>query len=135
MSDHIARVLIVDGSSDSRAALGSWLARLGWSVEFCTSGTDALEMLQTRDYDFVITEMHSPDLDGRSLIHWIRTNRPNTDVLVLTDSNSQRNMRFALMNGVRFYMVKPVEPQVVVDALLSLLDGGTRQRVAPASCR
>ena len=55
------RVLIVDNSEDVLARLGSALAAAGYATETTWSGVEALNLLQSGDFDSLIVDNYVPD--------------------------------------------------------------------------
>lgn len=92
------------------------------------TGAQFLEDLGEQSYDFVVTEIVLPDMDGLELIDWVRRNRPNMHILVLTRASSTSAMNLALEKGVRFYMESSVPVHVVEEAVLSLDGDGASGR-------
>lgn len=61
-------ILIVDDESDIRELLQSYLKGQGFLVEVAADGQEALDLLKTKPFDFVITDMRLPGLTGDKLL-------------------------------------------------------------------
>lgn len=82
-------------------------------------GHHAVELLDSREFDLVITDFFIPRLDGIRLAERIRRDSPSTPIIVLT---AYISAKFAnnLLAGAEFIR-KPVELEVVVAAVKRLL--------------
>jgi CheY-like chemotaxis protein len=63
------RILFVDDEPEGLAGLRTRLHRLHvkWEMEFVESGTEAIERMQERPYDVIVTDMRMPGMDGARL--------------------------------------------------------------------
>ncbi len=78
------KVLVVDDEEIIRDLLTSFLCLNRLLVETAVNGQMAIERLSTQDYDLVITDIEMPRVSGIELIQWIRHNRPDTPVIILS---------------------------------------------------
>src|SRR5579884_1046205 len=62
------RLLIVDDETELNAALCETLAREGYETVGINSGQLALEALQARDFDVMLTDLMMPGMDGIELL-------------------------------------------------------------------
>ena len=77
-------------------------------------------MLRNEDYDFVITDLRMPELDGHGLIEWIGelTDRPRPLVFVLTGKAMSRDDATALESKVESVLSKTgLSPSRLAEAL------------------
>lgn len=66
------RVLVVEDDDSFREILVDLLGDYGLEVEGAVDGVEALQKLGLRRYDYVITDIKMPGLDGRELIRIVR---------------------------------------------------------------
>ena len=57
-------ILVVDDESEIAAVLAEMLQRAGHRVDVAANGAEALEMLERRGYDLILTDTKMPVLDG-----------------------------------------------------------------------
>lgn len=122
------RVLLVEEKPSLGKQLASALGRHGWSVTGAQDAASAIELLESGEYDFVITDLGTPDLIGAAFIDCVRSRWRDVPILVMTGSTSPSLRRSILRKGVVFYLAKPVDPQRLNEALQSLVD----ERLWPA---
>lgn len=76
-------VLIVDDVPKNIQLLGSILKNESIDIEFATSGKDALEWLQSKQFDLVLLDIMMPEMDGFEVCHKIKENPETADVAVI----------------------------------------------------
>jgi CheY-like chemotaxis protein/anti-sigma regulatory factor (Ser/Thr protein kinase) len=73
-----ARVLVVDDEPALREVQRRILVRLGHDVTLACDGTEAVAMLESNEFDIVITDIRMPGaLDGAGVYRWIQAHRPS----------------------------------------------------------
>ncbi|MBC7154915.1 MAG: response regulator [Rhodobacteraceae bacterium] len=88
MSIDLRRILVVDDQMINRTILERQLATLGAKVVLCSSGTEALTLLDhDTDFDVILTDHQMPGIDGLELARRIRA-RGNDVAILLLSSNS-----------------------------------------------
>ncbi len=92
------RALVVDDSLTARALHRAMLEAGGFTVHLASSGTRALERLQTDSYDVVICDLEMEEMNGEEFIHEVRK-RPETRelpiILVSTHESGRERGRAA----------------------------------------
>jgi two-component system, chemotaxis family, chemotaxis protein CheY len=106
------RILVVDDSLASRRHLRRMLADLGIDkITEAVNGKEAVALLQSTMVDLVITDYNMPEMDGRELTEYIRTQSWQCDVPVLMVTSEQNMGRLAAVEraGVSAICDKPFE--------------------------
>ncbi len=119
------RVLLVDDSMASRRHLRRLLEDLGVErITEAVNGKEAVAALQDTMVDLVITDYNMPEMDGRELTEYIRTQSWQANVPVLMVTSEQNEGRLAAVEraGVSAVCDKPFEAgnirRLISDALL-----------------
>ena len=118
--DHKLRVLLVDDDTDIVWGLGRYLTRKGCTVSTCGDGAEAIELLEERRFDVIITDIQMPELNGLALVEWTRRNRPATRVIVITGFGSPSIAEVVKRKGAVLYLEKPVDPDIVLQVVTHL---------------
>lgn len=132
MSEGQQKILVIDDDPHVSWSLGRFFTRSGYDVAACGDGLDAVDLLKTKAFDFVITDVQLPHLNGLAVLEWVRQNRPGTSVMVITAHGSPAVRRASIAAGATHYIEKPVDPEVVLRILRSIdlaEDDGWRGRV------
>jgi two-component system response regulator YesN len=114
------KVIITDDEIQIRKGLRmkvDWEAEGFQIVEEASNGQEALELLQSMDVDVVITDMRMPIMDGVEFAKRCHQEYPNVKVIVLSGYSDFEYVRSSLKEGVRDYLLKPVAPDELIEAL------------------
>jgi PAS domain S-box-containing protein len=102
------RILVADDHEVIRRGIRALLAG-GPGCEICgeaVDGRDAVEKAHQLHPDLIIMDVSMPNLNGLEATRMIRRNLPGTQVLILTQHDSQEMMRQAFNAGARGFVVK-----------------------------
>jgi len=101
-------ILLVDDSLIAREVEKSIFESIGFEVDTAIDGLDALEKLQGKTYDMVVTDLEMPRLDGFGLVRRIRnqSHYENLPLMIISTRESAEDRMRALESGADTYMVK-----------------------------
>jgi two-component system sensor histidine kinase/response regulator len=114
-----ARVLIVDDDPALLEALPEAL-RLrvdAIDVDTCDSAAAALERIESREYDAIVSDIKMPGMDGLALLAQIRERRPGIPTLLITGHGEDDLAARALEGGAYDYISKPIDRDQFVESL------------------
>lgn len=115
-------ILVIDDDEFVRTGLAADLAREGFTVFSAAGGEEALAMLKRQPVDLVLCDLVLGDLDGIEVLRRIKSNWPDTAVVMITGHASIRNALDALRSGAADYIAKPADPEEVAHRLKTVLD-------------
>ena len=115
-------ILIVDADVEMAQVLSYMLGEMGFATVRSTSnGKDAVSLIQTTPFDFIITEWNVQQLDGIGLLEFIRKNplsvNPSIPVIMLTGRLEQVDAALARDYGVNEYIKKPFTAKLIYSCL------------------
>lgn len=111
------RVLLVDDDPELVWVVGKYLTKAGYAITTCADGAEAVDLLESREVDCVVTDIKMPNVNGVALVEWLRRNRPSLRVIVMTAFGSPFIRELVLGKGAMLYLEKPVDPQLLVDVI------------------
>ena len=114
-----AKILLVDDDPDGRGLVSTVLRRAGAEVVEAPSAPDALEKLAKARPDIVVSDIALPEIDGYQLSKQIRAQYPGLKIVALTAFPRGRAAEDEA--GFDAYILKPVEPGDLVDAVAKAL--------------
>jgi PAS domain S-box-containing protein len=118
------RVLVVDDEADARVVMRKMLEIWGASVETAGSVAEAIELVQRRVPDLVLTDIGMPAEDGYTLLQRVRLlpadKGGRVPVAAVTAYASAEDRRKLLLAGFAMHITKPVEAGELVRAVLAL---------------
>ena len=103
------RILIVDDEARMVSVVAMALGRAGYECEACASGEAALEALEARGADVVMTDWKMPEMDGIELLRRLRARRPDLPVILITAFASVPSAVAAMREGAFDYVTKPFD--------------------------
>lgn len=104
------KILVVDDEPDYCNVMKVILEANGHMVTVSTSGRQALDVLEQKSFDLVITDLMMPEIDGRQLMAEIKEKFPSTEVVILTAYGSIENAVDAMREGAYSYVTKGGDP-------------------------
>jgi len=105
------RILVVDDDPLIRGSLYEMLRGRRYDVEMASDGTEAMDHLKRRTFQLVLTDWKMPEVDGMSLLSHIRTNYPDTNVILITGFANINSAVDAIRQGAFDYLTKPIQPE------------------------
>ncbi len=117
----MANILVVDDAAFMRARLRSALAPEGHTVEEATNGREAVQHYQRLTPDLVLMDITMPILDGIGALKEIRSINPSATVVMCSALGQQSMVMEAMKAGARDFIVKPFQPEKVVEAVRRFL--------------
>lgn len=114
------KALIVDDEPLMREYLGNNLNEINkeWICEDTASdGVYAIQYLQHKTYDAVITDIKMPAMDGIELSKYLYSNHPNLPIIIITGYNEFEYARAAVKLNVFDYLLKPLRDEELSAAL------------------
>ena len=108
-----SRILVVDDERSVTDALQMILTDLGHRVQSAKSVGEATELLKGSPYHLVFTDLRLPDASGIELLTKIRSDTPDTQVILMTAHGSVDITIEAIKAGAFYYIEKPFTPDQV----------------------
>ena len=132
------RVLIIDDEAEIRRNLTVGLTQEGYSAVACPDGISAIHELNSAAdkgiaYDYLVTDIFMPDIDGLKILKVIKIRYPDLPVLVITGFGDESLKMTALSEHNTGYLDKPFEIPDLVKALEDLSPGSTKVAAAEAA--
>jgi len=109
------KILIVDDEPVVIKSAERVLTTEGYNIESAVSGKEAISMMEQNTYNLVLTDLKMPEMDGITLIKWIKQKKPETGIVIITGYPSQETIKEALELGIIDYVPKPFTPSVLTD--------------------
>lgn len=119
--NHI-NILWVDDEIDLLKPHILFLEKKNYSVTTCQSGTEALEILDDKNFDIVFLDENMPGLTGLETLNEIKEKRDTLPVVMITKSEEEYIMEEAIGNKIADYLIKPVNPNQILLSIKKNLD-------------
>ncbi len=102
-------ILIVEDNELHRELIVRMLELVGFSADVVTSGKEALEALEQKEYSLILMDLAMPQLDGFATTQQIRSNQmPDPYIIAVTALNMDNPKEQCRQAGMDDVLQKPV---------------------------
>lgn len=107
------KILIVEDDALMQDFLKETLSRLELSVEAASTGEEALEKIQSVDYDVILSDLRMPALSGIDVLKAAKSHQPESKVVMMTAYGTVKSAVEAMKLGAFDYVTKPISADEV----------------------
>ena len=116
----MAKLLLVDDEERMLRLLDLFLSPLGHFCMKATSGQEALDLVQQKEFDLILLDVMMPKMDGWEACFQIRQ-ISNVPIIMLSARNQNYDMVKGLTLGADDYITKPFDEQVLIARIEAVL--------------
>jgi DNA-binding NtrC family response regulator len=102
-------ILIIDDEKSLLDLLSLVLKKEGYRVKTCLAPTKVFEILEKEELDLLICDIKLPQISGMEVLKYVRENRPEVPVIMITAYGSLKQAVEALKAGAIDYILKPFD--------------------------
>ena len=121
-------ILIVDDEAALRHTLTRVLQRANIKATAVASGQEGLTLLSQQTFDLVYLDYRMPDMNGMEVLKIIHARFPDLPVILFTAQPDMNSAVGALRHGAIDYLVKPLQPQALIERTQSVLAAKEKER-------
>ncbi len=118
MTAESQRILIIDDERPILMTLEALLGRRGYAVEVANNAAAGKRLLDSKMPALVLLDLQLPDADGLQMLGQIKSDHPETQVIILSAHDSLNNAIESIKRGAYHFISKPYAPE----ELLSLVE-------------
>src|SRR5438270_5527685 len=118
MSAEHRRLLVIDDERPILMTLEALLGRHGFDVRTASTAAQGKRALKEGSASLVLLDLQLPDADGLQMLDEIKTEHPETQVIILSAHDSLNNAIESIKRGAYHFISKPYAPE----ELLSLVE-------------
>lgn len=115
-------ILWVDDEIDLLKPHILFLEQKNYSIDTCTNGADAVDLVSDKSFDIVFLDENMPGISGLETLSQIKQQKPNLPVVMITKSEEEFIMEEAIGSKIADYLIKPVNPNQILLSLKKNLD-------------
>ncbi|MBN2522576.1 MAG: response regulator [Bacteroidales bacterium] len=98
------------------------LVRLGYEVTTVDDGKEALESVESEEFDLIILDLFMPKMSGFEVVEIIRNElHIDTPILILSRSHLDEAIQKAYTAGANDFIVKPFDPEELIVKITKIL--------------
>lgn len=118
-NDEKIKVLIVDDIAETRENIRKLLQ---FELDFeivgaARNGAEGIELAKELQPDVILMDINMPDIDGITATETIRSEVPNSQIVILTVQADPNYMRRAMLAGARDFLTKPPSVDEMIGAI------------------
>lgn len=117
-------IAIVDDEESVRRALTRLMVSAGFRARSFSGGKALLASLGADRPNCIVLDLHMPEVSGFELQAQLRASPQPLPVIVITGHDTPESQKRALAAGAVAYLRKPVDDQVLLDAVARAVAGG-----------
>jgi FixJ family two-component response regulator len=131
MSKDRPLIAVVDDEASVRVALQRLIRAAGLNVKTFPSGIEVLEFMQSQQPDCIVLDLHMPNVNGFEVQRRMAECGMHVPVVVITGHDSPESNARALAGGAEAYLLKPVDDQMLLDAIAAAMERNSGHSRAP----
>ncbi len=116
--------MIADDEFLIRWSLTQALSQEGYEVTSVEDGRKAIEAAKVQHFDFIITDLIMPELDGWEVLKMATQSQPQPRVIIITAKGTEDTGRIAKEKGAWAYVEKPYIIDRIKEILKEVFNGG-----------
>ena len=116
-----ARILVVDDDLNMRETLAMMLEMAGFNAAKAEDCLAARELMQSGDFDLVISDIKMPRMNGIELFTWNKQNK-NIPTILITGFADIIETKEAFEMGVLEFLAKPFDNEEIMSAVMKTLE-------------
>lgn len=106
-------ILIIEDDTAFGTMLQRWCLRNGFEAVLCSKVSSAQKMLADKKIDLVLTDLRLPDGDGITLLNWMREQKMDMPVIIMTSYGEVQTAVAAMKLGAEDFLEKPMNPTIL----------------------
>lgn len=114
-------ILVVEDDKNLQKLMETVLKNQGYRVFVGKNGVEALDIIDKKHIDLMISDIMMPDMDGYSLVESLRQANYNLPILLVTAKETFEDKRKGFNLGIDDYMVKPIDMDEMILRVEALL--------------
>lgn len=121
----MAKILVVDDSPTEVHVLQTILQKHGHEVVVAQSGEEGIEVAKNNIPDLVLMDVVMPGMNGFQATRQL-SKEPSTEnipVIVVTTKDQETDKVWAMRQGAKDYLVKPVQEKALIEHVNMALSG------------
>jgi PAS domain S-box-containing protein len=128
MNSLLPDILLVDDEERFVKSLHTILKYYNYSCTIALNGTEAIRLLQEKEFDLALLDVELPDMSGCDIAEYIKTSHPTTTAVMLTGVNTVETAVKAMKQGAYDFLSKPINHELLIKTIHKALQHNTLTR-------
>lgn len=126
------KILIIDDEESMRHMLSLILKKEGYEVITANGGKEALELVSSISFDFILSDIIMPEMDGLELLQALKDRKVESTIIMMSAYGTINTAVEAMKRGAYDYISKPFRPD---EALMALRKAEERESLRQENIR
>lgn len=105
----MASILLVEDDYDLNTLIKDYLTKLGYDVVATSNGLDALNEINVRTFDLILSDIMMPLCDGYELVRQVRLSNNNLPIILMSARDDKISKQMGYNKGIDDYITKPFD--------------------------
>lgn len=114
-------VLIVEDEQSIATLIKYNIEQAGYDTDLANDGKHALQLINERQYDFIVLDLMLPEISGLEVCETIRNQGNDVPILMLTAKSDEEDKVIGLQSGADDYLTKPFSPKELIARIEAIL--------------
>lgn len=114
-------ILIIEDDLNTQKLICAVLKRGGYNTYTAKDGIEALERMETQQFDLIVLDLMMPRMNGYKFCEQLRDAGENIPILMVTANQEIKDMHKGFLAGTDDYMTKPFDEQELLFRIKALL--------------
>jgi len=110
-------ILVMEDDLNVARGLEMILNEEGYEVNLAGTGALAMKAFNEKRYDLLVADLRLPDIDGMEVIKQVKSDKPDTEVVVITGYGTTAAAVEAMKIGVHDFLPKPFTDDQIKSAV------------------
>jgi two-component system phosphate regulon response regulator OmpR len=132
VNGHVPHVAVVDDEHDIRESVAEYFTRNGLLATACEGGAALDSLMAERAVDLVVLDINMPVENGVAIARRLRA-KGRIGIVMLTANGDSIDQVVGLEVGADDYVVKPVEPRLLLARIRAVLRRAQQEGEVPAT--
>jgi DNA-binding NtrC family response regulator len=115
-------VLLVEDTQMLAITYQEYLKREPFDLIMASTGQAALDAIISHEPNLILLDLKLPDMDGQDILHWLKKNRPNMAVIVMTAHSSVDIAVDVMRLGAKDFLEKPFDAARLQTTVRNMLE-------------
>ncbi len=126
-----ALILIVDDEPAACESLQDILVEKGYRIEIATSGENALEKVEDKDFDVIFIDVKMPVMNGLELYMAMKNVKSNVKAVMMTGYYDEVHelVELAIGNSIYACLHKPIDIEMLLKVINAIIMGRSKANV------
>lgn len=117
-----SRILVADDEEILRMLIVDTLEDNDYEIDEAEDGAEALQLINSKDYDLVLLDYMMPEYTGLEVIEQVRRSGNDVKIVMLTAKAQKKDEDIAKETGANYFISKPFSPIALLETVEGILD-------------